>query len=98
MKPNSSPVILREVSKGVTYLPEELPTKQLRIVAQQFLEKLDKLLDKRKSDLFRPLERAILDYHMEQHRATSVVQLEAADTAFRQALIDANITITITIS
>jgi hypothetical protein len=94
MKPNVLPVALREVSKHVTCHPDELPPRYLRKVADKMLKDLDKLMDKRKSDLFRPVERAILTYHMEQHRATSAAQLEAADAVFRQALTDANITIT----
>ncbi|MGK0250114.1 MAG: hypothetical protein ACI910_002882 [Oleispira sp.] len=94
MKPTVLPVVLREVSRCVTCRPEEMPTKYLRIAADKLLKDLDKRLDKRRSDLFRPFERAILEYHMEQHRATSVAQREAADATFRQALTDANITIT----
>jgi hypothetical protein len=94
MAPTKLPVVFSEVSRGSTYRPEEISPKLLRLAARKILTALDKRMDKRKSDLFRPFERAVLDYHMQQLRATSVEQIEAADTAFRKALTDVNITLT----
>ena len=87
--------VLKEVPKGVTYHPDDIPSDMLRIAGEKMLEKLNKLVAKRKTSLVRPYERAILTYNMERIRATSYAQLEAANGVFRQALVNANITLTI---